>query len=77
MTINTRAMRLTGILLLIGAIIDAVAINWNRPDSSTCQSIQQITGSVPSGCEPLNYTLALVLACVGAGLIVVAGFIKS
>jgi hypothetical protein len=79
MIIRTGYMRLVGVLLLLGAAIDALVLNSNRVSASVCQSIEQINqplgiNSIPSGCGPVNYSLAIVLACVGAGLIVVAGF---
>ncbi len=79
MIVRTGYMRLVGILLLVIAGVIAIALNWNRPSASVCQNIEQVNSqlgqtAVPSGCQPVNYTLALVLACVGLGLIVVAGF---
>ena len=76
MTIRTGYMRLVGLVLVLAAIVDALALNWNRPSASACQAIAQID-TPPASCGPINYTLALVLACVGVGLIVVAGFIKG
>jgi hypothetical protein len=80
MIIRTGYMRLVGLLLLIAAGIDAIVINSGRVTPDVCHSIEQVNqnvngvATVPAGCGSVNYTLAIVLACVGAGLIVVAGF---
>lgn len=83
MTIRTGFMKAVGALLLLAGIVDALAMNWNRASASTCQFIQQTnaqlgdSGAPPPGCGPVNYTLAIVLICVGVGLIVLALFIKE
>lgn len=79
--INTMAMRVVGFILLLAAGITAVVLNSGRPDASTCQTITGVNQSlgssgVPSGCGPVNYTAVIVLACVGAGLLVVSLFFK-
>jgi hypothetical protein len=77
MTLNKGLCRAVGVLLLIAAFADAVTLNWNRPSANVCSSITNVTGTAPAGCGPVNYTLAMVLALVGVGLLVLPSFFKS
>lgn len=71
----------TGIAMLVIAGIVDLAQTSGRPDAQTCKFLQHVDsssgiGSIPSGCQPVNPTLAIVLALIGAAL-VIAAFIAS
>lgn len=82
MTINKGFIRIVGLLLILGAVIDALALNWNASAASVCRFMEQQDTSLgqtgyPPGCAPVHYTLAIWLAVIGAALLVLPGFVSN
>lgn len=76
MRISTVKLAVTGIVLLLVGGVVAIAENAGTVSASTCQYLASI-GATPAGCAPVNYTAAIVLACVGAGLLFLAFVVRD